>query len=667
MALSVSPDVKNSKEQFRLLVDAVQDYAIYLLDPDGRIASWNRGAECIKGYRAEEVIGRSFEMFFRDEDRRHGKPRELLERARREGRVGGKGWRLRKGGIPFLAEVTMSPIWNEDGRLEGYAKVTRDITQKKALDEMRSRQAHWSEMERQFRALSDAAPVLIWMADPDGGCTYFNKTWLDFTGRTPEMERGDGWSKGLHPDDRVRALDIFHQGIRAQAAFTMDFRLRRADGEYRWMLGSGSPRTDSEGALMGFIGSALDIHERKELEVELQRSRDEARKSEERYLQSQKMEAVGRLAGGIAHDFNNLLTAINGYSEIALSLAEKEGSGLRESLVEIREAGKRAASLTHQLLAFSRKQILTPKVVDLNDVVGRMETMLRRLIGENIHLVFHAGLELPNIRADISQVEQVILNLSVNARDAMPSGGSLTMRTSLVELDEIQAAARQDASPGKYVALTITDTGTGMDQALMARIFEPFFTTKEAGKGTGLGLAMVYGVVKQSGGSVEVRSELGKGTAFQILFPASEVRETRPTEDRSPEAPALDGCGDRVIIVEDEESVRNLVAKILADHGYDCLSVENAEQALAISDSPGSPVKLLLTDVMLKGIGGPALAEKMRARNPSLKVLYMSGYSETTVSSPQEFPAEGMEFLTKPFTVQSLLERMRHVLQTENF
>lgn len=540
MALSVTPESTKGREQFRLLVDAIQDYAIYLVDPEGHIASWNRGAERIKGYRAEEVIGLSFEVFFLDEDRRAGKPLQLLEKARTVGRASAEGWRLRKCGTPFLAEVVVTPIWNEAGVLEGYANVTRDITQQKALEELKARQD----------------------------------------------------------------------------------------------------------------------------EVELQKARDQARRSEERYLQSQKMEAVGRLAGGIAHDFNNLLTAINGYSELGLSMVGPRSGELNDILMEIREAGKRAAALTHQLLAFSRKQILTPRIMDLNDVVGRMQNMLHRLIGEDIHMVFLAESDLLAIRADVSQVEQVILNLVVNARDAMPGGGDLTMRTSRVFLNETQATRWPEATPGEFVALSMTDTGIGMDSALMERIFEPFFTTKELGKGTGLGLAMVYGVVKQSGGNVEVRSEPGKGATFQVLFPALPGRAGSHEEGGAIAASGTEGSGHRILIVEDEESVRNLVAKVLSDQGYVCLTAENADQAmtLALAQTPETPIRLLLTDVVLKGLDGPALASQIKTLQPEIHVIYMSGYAEKRVDSALTSHPD-MAFINKPFSVSGLLSRVREALQ----
>ena len=433
---------------------------------------------------------------------------------------------------------------------------------------------------------------------------------------------------------------------------TMRFRLSKGLPE-KWIVAQATPIKDESGAVQFVVQIIRDI--------------TESRDSEEQLRQSQKMEAVGRLAGGIAHDFNNLLTAINGYSEIALARTAAGDPDLHASLIEIREAGKRAAALTHQLLAFSRKQILMPRLIDINEVVGRMDAMLRRLIGEDITFITTAGAELPKVRADVSQLEQVIINLAVNARDAMPTGGRLILETSLVMKDGGlpggHAAGHKSANLDPYVMLSVSDTGIGMEEGIKAKIFEPFFTTKDVGKGTGLGLATVYGIVKQSGGSIEVESGLGKGSNFKVYFPVSRNGEVRPDKVQ-PEPPAARGgtAEEIILLVEDDEAVRNLVCKILADHGYTCLAVENGEQALSLGQNHSGSIKLLLTDVILKGMSGRLLAEKMRFLRPSLRVLYMSGYTDAAILQHGVLE-QGMEFINKPFSLQDLLGKIGSILK----
>ncbi|HXF94697.1 MAG TPA: response regulator [Gemmatimonadales bacterium] len=391
----------------------------------------------------------------------------------------------------------------------------------------------------------------------------------------------------------------------------------------------------------------------------LEQARERAinRELERQLQQAQKMEAIGRLAGGIAHDFNNLLTAIIGYADLlAENLADRPGASA--DLDEIRRAAERAADLTRRLLAFSRKQILEPRVVDLNALVTDFERMLRRLIGEDVELRLALAPELGLVRADPGQLEQVIMNLAVNARDAMPSGGKLAIETANVELDAAYAARHVGVTPGRYVMLAVSDTGTGMDQATKARLFEPFFTTKPPGKGTGLGLSMVYGIVKQSGGNIWVYSEPGRGTTFKIYLPQVEAGE----EPEAAAGPIRDTRGtETVLVVEDAEPVRTLARRVLEERGYRVLEAQTAAEAQVAAELHRGPLDLILTDVVLPDLSGRELAERLTARWPALKVLYMSGYTDDSIVQHGVLEA-GVAYLQKPFTPESLAAKVRGVL-----
>jgi nitrogen-specific signal transduction histidine kinase/CheY-like chemotaxis protein len=392
------------------------------------------------------------------------------------------------------------------------------------------------------------------------------------------------------------------------------------------------------------LGYFMDITERKLLEDKL--------------LHAQKMEAVGRLAGGVAHDFNNLLTAIMGYAEMLLG-SLRPADPLYRHVQEINDAADRAAALTRQLLAFSRKQILHPKILNLNAVVQDTENMLRRLIGEDIELVARLDPALENIKADPGQIEQILMNLAVNARDAMPQGGKLAFETANVTFSQPHDCKFEIASPGNYVMLAVSDTGIGMDAATQEHLFEPFFTTKEMGKGTGLGLSTVYGIVKQSDGCIEVLSRPGFGTAFKIYFPrmAGAASATLP-----PHITSLQGS-ETILVVEDDEMVRRLITDIFKIHGYPVLSAGNAGEALLLSERHHAPIHLMLTDVVMPNMSGRDLAERLGPLHPKMKVLYMSGYTDDIISY-RGILEEDMLFIQKPFNPQSLLQKVRQILES---
>jgi nitrogen-specific signal transduction histidine kinase/CheY-like chemotaxis protein len=379
---------------------------------------------------------------------------------------------------------------------------------------------------------------------------------------------------------------------------------------------------------------------------------------EEQFRQAQKMEAVGRLAGGVAHDFNNMLTLILGYSDLMLQTLAP-ASPQFTALGEIKRAAERAAALTRQLLAFSRKQVIAPRVLDVNALVANMDKMLRPLIGEDVELVTALGPGAGPVRADVGQLEQVLVNLAVNARDAMPQGGRLTIATANVELDEACARTHLDVRPGPYLCLTVQDTGCGMDEEVLAHLFEPFFTTKEVGKGTGLGLSTAYAIVRQTGGHIDVTSAPGQGTTFRIYLP----RATGPVEpDPAAGSPGeASGAAQTILVVEDEETVRALVGTVLRQHGYTVLEAADAGAALQLGAEHPGPVHLLVTDVVMPRVSGHQLAQRLQALRPGLKVLYLSGHTEDAILRAGVREAE-ISFLPKPFTPEDLARKVRDVL-----
>jgi signal transduction histidine kinase/ActR/RegA family two-component response regulator len=397
--------------------------------------------------------------------------------------------------------------------------------------------------------------------------------------------------------------------------------------------------------------SVLDISARVKAEIAL-------RRSEEELAQARKMEAVGRLAGGVAHDFNNLITVIRGYAEL-VEESLPEGAPARADMREVKRAADRAADLTAQLLAFSRKQILQPRVVNLNEIVRRMEKMLPHMIGEDLELVMLLQPDAGNVRADQGQIEQVIMNLAANARDAMPRGGTLSFQTANLRADDALLSVHPEIAPGEYVTLTVTDTGTGMGPQTIARIFEPFFTTKELGKGTGLGLATVYGIIKQSGGYIYCASELGKGTSFQIHLP--KVLEARSADPNNPSPESENQGGETILLVEDEEALRRYCRAILAGKGYSILEAASGDEALEVVRSTGTNVHLLLADVVMPHLSGPELGRKLRVLQPDVKFLYMTGYSQELASRNGSLGADA-DLIEKPFDSASLLARVRKAL-----
>ncbi len=509
------------------------------------------------------------------------------------------------------------------------------------------------ESQKLFLLIGENAEDLIAVVDAHGRRLYNSPSYEKVLGYSAEELKATPGMEQIHPDDREKVMEAAKEASRTGRGHLVEYRFRHKDGTWRVLESTASAVRNAKGETEELVIVNRDITARKKAE-EVLRLKDEQLK------QSQKMEAVGRLSGGIAHDFNNLLGVILGYSDV-LELRLAEPDPLRKHATEIKKAGQRAASLTRQLLAFSRQQVLQPKILDLNGVVADIGKMLQRMIGEDVELVTSLDPQLGKVKADQSQIEQVIMNLAVNARDAMPEGGKLLIQTSNVELGEEVVASQPYVRPGSYVLLAVTDSGMGMDSGTMAHIFEPFFTTKEKGKGTGLGLATVYGVVKQSEGYVWVDSEPGKGASFKIYLPivAKAVQEpvTENRQDNSPQGT------ETILLAEDEESLRALVSDLLSEAGYKVLAAANGSKALEIAEKFKGTIHLLLTDVVMPGIGGPALAKKLAAARPDIKIMFMSGYIEFHSGENGGLPP-GTQLLQKPFSNEVLIREVSKVLES---
>ncbi len=497
--------------------------------------------------------------------------------------------------------------------------------------------------EERFRALVENSSDALLTVDVHSVVRYVSASSQRHLGWTPAAMVGRSLFEFLHADDREFAETRMAEAVRQPGStITSELRLKHEDGQWRTMETSAVNRLE-EPAVAAIVINARDITDRRRLETQLR--------------QSQKMDAIGRLAGGVAHDFNNLLTAILGYCNLMLDEVPPENP-LRGDLLEIRAAGERAAALTRQLLAFSRRQMLQPQTVDVNALIAQIEKMLHRLIGEDVELVTAFSPDISPVRVDPASLEQVLVNLAVNSRDAMPLGGRLTIETATVELDSAYEANHAAIAAGRYVMLAVSDTGHGMDAMTSARVFEPFFTTKEQGKGVGLGLATVYGIVKQNGGYIWVYSEPGRGTTFKVYLPP--VDAAKPPAGEAEESPARAHGWETVLLVEDEESVRVLAREVLRRQGYVVLEARHGLDALRVAERHADSIQLMVTDVVMPHMSGRDLAERLVLMRPEMKVLFISGYADHAVMHRELMP--GSEFLQKPFAPAAFARKVRHVL-----
>ena len=893
----------------RIFSEFVQDYAIFMLDPQGNIVSWNPGAELIKGYQADEIIGKHISCFYTEEAIQTGEPEKLIEQAKKEGRSKSEGWRVRKDGSKFWASVVLTALFDHQGNLTGFAKITSDLTEGKNKEEIlnakqvatelqvqaRTAELHKLNQELQAaesrqRMLINTISAVVWSLSPTGELSQCTPPWHEFTGLSQEAMQGMGWLDALHPSDRNQAKKRLQESLATLKPYEDEFRVRKADGKTcylaargvplqvekgnanawyglfvditrqkssdvllaavvdnaldgiiginaqgiiqsfnleaekqfgykasevigtnikllmpepyhsqhdgylqnylqtgmakiigigrrveaqrkdgsvfpielgvteffvdgephftgvvrditkkvereeelwlrdraiqavsqgilitdpnlpdnpiiyaspgaekltgylaeelvghncRMLQGAGtdpetvklireaiaaqkecsaeilnyrkdgtpfwnalyiSPVRDEQGKLYNFIGVQVDVSERRNLESQIH--------------QSQKMETIGQLAGGVAHDFNNLLSIIIGYCELLKDTLPEEDPNL-ELIESIFNAGERAAGLTNQLLSFSRRSVIEPKVFDLNTVIRSTEKILGRIIGEDIEMVSILDPQLSRIKADPGLIGQVVMNLAVNARDAMPQGGKLTMETKNLILDEAYVNSHLEVQPGPYVLLMVSDTGIGMTAEVKSHIFEPFFTTKGQGKGTGLGLSVVHGIVKQSNGQIGVYSEPGVGTTFKVYLPA--IDDVIRTHRSQPKQKSTSPGKESVLLVEDEAELRKLAFTILKSQGFQVLTAASGQQALEIMQQHPAGVDILVTDVVMPGMSGRQLAELLTAQFPQMKVLYLSGYTDDAIVRHGILQSE-VAFLQKPFTPSLLTNKVRQVL-----
>ena len=603
-----------------------------LVAPDGGVLFVTPPIERLTGYTPDELVGTSaFDLVHPDD---LPGVREAFQRAlegeapvRIEYRARHKdgSWRQRDVvGINRLADPALAAV------VVNYRDTSVGSVAEAALLERERRTA------AQLRAIISTVPIVLWAIDRRGIVTLSEGSLLRDIGLQPGQVVGQSVFDLYATVPAV--LDFTREALRGEApTWTLQIHGKTFSGCY-------TPLRDPCGGVSGAIGVATDVTERVHLEQKL--------------AQTHKMEAIGRLAGGIAHDFNNYLTVIVGYAELAIADASGDES-LRRDVDEIRKAGHSAGLLTRQLLAFSRKQLLQPQVIDLNAIVGRMSELLRRLIGEHIDLRSRPDETLDRISADPGQIEQVILNLALNARDAMPDGGVLTIETANLELDEAFVADHPGSSAGPHVMLTISDTGTGMERGVQEHLFEPFYTTKEQGRGTGLGLATVYGIVKQSGGSIFVYSEMNRGTAFKIFLPR--IEQGVDVVYQPPDIVGDLNGDETILVVEDQPEVRSVVHRALSRRGYRVLMATNGHEAVEIAMAHVDPIDLLITDVVMPGLSARELAERFRRQHPAGRVLYMSGYTDDTVVQ-RGILEQSVEFIQKPFTPATLLRRVREVL-----
>jgi PAS domain S-box-containing protein len=629
--------------RLELMLRAIKDYAIYLLDRDGYIISWNAGAERFKGYTADEIIGQHFSRFYTDEDRESGLPARALATAAATGTFEAEGWRVRKDGTHFWTSVVIDPVYDDDGSLIGYAKVTRDISDKK-----RAREALFAS-EQRFRLLVQGVrDYAIFMLDPDGRITNWNAGAQAIKGYSAAEIVGAHFSRFYTPEDLARGeparalATALHEGKFLGEGWRM-----RKDGTRFWASVVIDPIRDERGQLIGFAKITRDVTERREAQLALDRSRDALN-------QAQKMEAIGRITGGVAHDFNNLLTIIRSSAELLRRPGLPDAKRARY-IDAIADTANKAAQLTRQLLAFARKQPLQPEAFMVNERLRGMEHIIHTSVGSPVKLHFELPNDMRPVDADPNQFETAVLNMVINARDAMPRGGHLTI--SARQVDRIPPVRNHAGANGDFIAVSVADTGTGIEPGTLRRIFEPFFTTKAVNKGTGLGLSQAYGFAKQSGGEIEVSTRVGEGTTFTLYLPCAKI-ETMPQRDTetSPRAIATAGVEPlSVLLVEDNETVGRFALGLLSELGLQANWATDGQSALALMEQRNGNFDLMFSDVVMPGMNGVELASTVRNRWPDVRVVLTSGYSHVL----SEHGMEGFDFLPKPYSAEALVKMLR--------
>ena len=628
------------EQRYRLLVDSITDYAIYMLDREGMISSWNAGARRFKGYEAHEVIGTHFSRFYTEEDRRKGLPEKALRTAETEGRFEAEGWRVRKDGTRFWAHIVIDPIRDESGTLIGFAKITRDLSERiHARDELR-------KSEQQFRRLvQGVTDYAIYMLDADGRVSSWNIGAQRIKGYTPDEIIGEHFSKFYTDEDRAAGLP--KEGLAAAASTGRwereGWRVRKDGTRFLAHVIIDAIR-DESGELIGFAKVTRDVTERK-------RTQDALEHAQRALFHSQKMESIGQLTGGVAHDFNNLLTAIINSLEL-LRKRLPDDPRARSLLDNALYGAERGATLTKRMLAFARRQELHMEAVDVADLIGQTIGLLERAIGPDIAIQTNIPAGLAPIHTDANQLETALLNLGLNSRDAMPHGGRIVIaarHASLAPENELGLKS------GDYVELSVADTGVGMDEATRARAIEPFFTTKGTGKGTGLGLSMVQGLVEQSGGKLVLSSRANVGTTVAMWFCVA-AHEPQEADDKRQAQPSAARPNTRILVVDDDPLVRLSACALLEDIGYEVVEADGGMRALQLLAGDRS-IDLVLTDQVMPEMTGMQLIEAIRGMRPDLPIVLATGYAEL----PAALPANARR-LSKPFRPGELQETIAAVL-----
>ncbi|WP_460452168.1 hybrid sensor histidine kinase/response regulator [Alsobacter sp. SYSU BS001988] len=627
------PDI--SDDQYRRLVEGVKDYAIYMLDRSGVVRSWNAGAKRFKGYEAGEIIGRHFSVFFTEEDRLAGLPERVLQVAREEGQSEQEGWRIRKDGARFWAHAIVDPLYGDDGEVIGFAKVTRDISDRLAAREK------LRESEERFKLLvQSVTDYAIYMLDPQGVVTNWNMGAARLKGFQEHEIVGRHFSTFYTDEDRAAgkpglALDMAARHGRYEQE---GWRVRK-DGSRFWANVVIDPIRNDRGEMLGYAKVTRDISERKAAQEEVERARAEAH-------HVQKMAAIAQLASGIAHDFNNLLTVVMGNLDLLKRAREERRPRLIDGALH---AVEQARKLTGKLLAFSRSQPMFPDAIDLNALIAGMDDILSQSLRGDIRLEFDLADQLWPVEVDVSQIQVALINLAVNARDAMPHGGAFRIKTENLVMGHGRLS--------HAVAVSVSDDGVGIDADFLPRVFEPFFTTKEVGRGVGLGLSQVYGFAQQSGGSVDIRSEVGRGTTVTLYLPKAKTAEN-PAAGEAARSGEIDGRGLKILLVEDNLHVAEVAAALLTERGHAVEAAVNAEEALQfLARAPD--FDLVFSDLVMPGeLDGLALARQVRSTWPSMPVLLATGYSDAATRAK----AEGFALITKPYRPDALASAIQQVV-----
>jgi PAS domain S-box-containing protein len=627
---SESPVERDQREQS--LVGGSRDYAIYMLDPGGHVLSWNAGAQRCKGYAADEIIRRHFSQFFTEEDRAAGLPAQALATALSDGKFESECWRVRKDGSRFRANVVLAPIHDQAGALVGFAKITRDVSDRREAEHA------LRESEQRFRILINGiSDYAVYMLSPGGEVTNWNLGAERIKGFSADEVVGSHFSRFYTPEDRENGMPAASLAIAAsEGRFETEGWRMRKDGTRFWANVVIDAIRDEEGELVGFAKITRDVTEKREASEALARANAAL-------FHSQKMQAIGQLTGGVAHDFNNLLSVLSSGLDV---LSMSQGRADPQLVEMMRRAVQRGANLTQQLLSFARKQPLKAENHDINSLLEGFESVLRRAVDDSILFAIELEAGVGTVSLDSQRFEAAVLNLVVNSRDAMPQGGRLLLKTRIAELADQEVGS---LPAGRYAQLLVVDTGQGMPPEVLQRAIEPFFTTKEIGRGTGLGLSQVHGFITQSGGDMVINSEPGQGTRVGIYLPVVESREAEP---------ARGARAERVLVVEDEPELLALAASLFRSIGYEVMTASNGADAKLIIERDADAVDIVFSDVVMPNVSGVQLAGWLRDNHPRIKVVLTSGYAQPALLSDYR-SIEEFAFVDKPYRLADLARALR--------